>query len=102
MSAVSFDNLQFSLKEIVEILEEIIFCYEHSGNPSDIEYDVPNIMSMINNIDDQFIDEIKILADRTQRDFLWVDLLDKYLSGEISREMYSAQLDVIRFDNLKE
>lgn len=101
MSAVLFDNLQFSLKEIVEILEEIILCYENSGNPSDIEYDVPSIIS-IGDIDDQFIDGIKILADRTQRDFLWIDLLDKYLSGDISKEMYSDQLDVIRFDNLKE
>lgn len=100
MSAGTFDYLQFHIQEIVEMLDEYVWNYENAEVPTDIEYDLPNIKNINSKVDYALIEDMKILKDRLRRDFLWVEYMDKFLAGEIGRESYRSQLEVIRFENI--
>lgn len=99
MSGGTFDYLQFHLQDLVFSLKEVVENYENAKTPNDIEYELPGI-SENSDIDQALIEDMKVLADRLHRDYLWTEYLDKYLSGDISREKYMSMLEIIKFENL--
>lgn len=101
MSGGTFDYLQFHIEEIVEVLKEYIWNYENAKNPNDLDYDI-DLVNNRSEIDAELVKVMKSLCERLHRDFLWVEYLDKFLCGDISKEKFMRNLDIIRFESLSE
>ena len=99
MSGGVFDWQQFSIQEIVSIMAELIDEYENVAGV-DEKMNISNSRLHVEDLNDEIVEEMKTLMDRLKRDFLWVDILDKHLSGDISQKSYFKQLEIIKFDNL--
>lgn len=99
MSGGVFDWQQFSIQEIVSIMAELIDEYENVTGV-DEKMRVSNSRLSVEDLNDEIVEEMKTLMDRLKRDFLWVDILDKHLSGDISQKNYFKQLEIVKFDNL--
>lgn len=99
MSGGVFDWQQFSIQEIVSIMAELIDEYENVTGV-DEKMRISNSRINVEDLNDEIIEEMKTLMDRLKRDFLWVDILDKHLSGDISQKSYFKQLEIVKFDNL--
>lgn len=99
MSGGVFDWQQFSIQEIVSIMSELIDEYENVSGV-DEKMNTTNSRVYIDDLNDEVIQEMKTLMDRLKRDFLWVDAMDKLLSGDISKNSYFKQIEIVKFDNL--
>ena len=99
MSGGVFDWQQFSIQEIVSIMAELIDEYENVTGV-DEKMRISNSRLHVEDLNDEIVEEMKTLMDRLKRDFLWVDILDKHLSGDISEKNYFKQLEIIKFDNV--
>lgn len=99
MSGGVFDWQQFSFQEIVSIMSELIDEYENVSGV-DEKMNTTNSRIYIDDLSDEVIQEMKTLMDRLKRDFLWVDAMDKLLSGDISKNSYFKQIEIVKFDNL--
>lgn len=99
MSGGVFDWQQFSIQEIVSIMSELIDEYENVSGV-DEKMKISNSRIYIEDLNDEVIEEMKILMDRLKRDFLWVDIMDKLLAGDISASSYFKQIEVVKFDNV--
>ena len=99
MSGGVFDWQQFSIQEIVSIMAELIDEYENVTGV-DEKMRISNSRLHVEDLNDEIVEEMKTLMDRLKRDFLWVDILDKHLSGDISQKNYFKQLEIVKFDNL--
>ena len=99
MSGGVFDWQQFSIQEIVSIMSELIDEYENVSGV-DEKMNTTNSRIYIDDLSDEVIQEMKTLMDRLKRDFLWVDAMDKLLSGDISKNSYFKQIEIVKFDNL--
>lgn len=99
MSGGVFDWQQFSIQEIISILEELVEEYE---NIADVDEKMKKSNSRVNidELNDNVVEDMKQLIDRLKRDFHWVNIMDKFFSGDIGEESYFKQLEVIKFDNL--
>ena len=99
MSGGVFDWQHFSIQEIVSIMAELIDEYENVTGV-DEKMRISNSRLHVEDLNDEIVEEMKTLMDRLKRDFLWVDILDKHLSGDISQKNYFKQLEIIKFDNV--
>ena len=99
MSGGVFDWQQFSIQEIVSIMAELIDEYENVTGV-DEKMRISNSRLHVEDLNDEIVEEMKTLMDRLKRDFLWVDILDKHLSGDISQKNYFKQLEIVKFDNV--
>lgn len=99
MSGGVFDWQHFSIQEIVSIMAELIDEYENVTGV-DEKMRISNSRLHVEDLNDEIVEEMKTLMDRLKRDFLWVDILDKHLSGDISQKNYFKQLEIVKFDNL--
>lgn len=99
MSGGVFDWQHFSIQEIVSIMAELIDEYENVTGV-DEKMRISNSRLHVEDLNDEIVEEMKTLMDRLKRDFLWVDILDKHLSGDISQKNYFKQLEIVKFDNV--
>ena len=99
MSGGVFDWQQYSIQEIISILDELTEEYENVTGV-DEKIRISNSRIHIDDLSDELVEEMKQLKDRLKRDFLWVDVMDKFLSGDLSERNYYKQLEIIRFDNV--
>ena len=99
MSGGIFDWQQFSIQEIVSILEDLINEYDEVSGVDEKMNKSNNRLSM-EDLNDEIVQDMKHLKERLKRDFLWINLMDKFLSGDIGQSNYFKQLEVIKFDNL--
>tara|TARA_B100002019_G_C21120911_1_gene523255 strand:- start:46 stop:366 length:321 start_codon:yes stop_codon:yes gene_type:complete len=99
MSGGVFDWQQFSIQEIVSIMSELIDEYEDVSSV-DEKMNISDSRVYIDDLNDEIIEEMKTLRERLKRDFLWVDALDKYFSGDLSKDSYFKQLEIIKFENV--
>jgi hypothetical protein len=99
MSGGVFDWQQYSIQEIISILDELTEEYENVTGVDD-KIRISNSRIYIDDLSDELVEEMKQLKDRLKRDFLWVDTMDKYLSGDLSEKNYYKKLEIIRFDNV--
>ena len=99
MSGGVFDWQQFSIQEITSILQELIEGY---GNVADVDDKINkgNSRISIDDLNDEIVEDMKQLLDRLKRDFHWVNVMDKFLSGDLGEKSYFKDLEVIKFDNL--
>jgi len=98
MSGGTFDYLQYQIPELISMINECVWNYENAKMPSDIEYDLPVSTSRSSEIDENLVKNMKWLVDRLQRDFLWLDNLDKFLSGDIGKDEYMSKVDAILYE----
>lgn len=99
MSGGVFDWQQFSIQEITSILQEFIEEYENVVDVDD-KINKGNSRISIDDLNDEIVEDMKQLLDRLKRDFYWVNLMDKFLSGDLGEKSYFKELEVIKFDNL--